>query len=155
MDIEDLDPSKLDESLKKKLEKLLKDKQELDAREQRLIKRATSPSRADRDRKNIVIGAIVQKLAKREEAVRLLYDESVLREVEENQRYLFPEQWPSAARPIKKAQAAPAAAPEEIQETTVSDASTWAADHDNEPRSKGNFGQDSYQQEDAKRQEAR
>ena len=75
---------------------------QLSAREQQILARKSRQERADETRRSIVIGKRLEGLAKNDRRAAAMM-QTLLRDLENQFHYLFPETWPDAQRPTKRA----------------------------------------------------
>jgi hypothetical protein len=99
--VPEIDTDKIENEQLVKLEKIRKRIAQLEAREQVILSRKTRQQRADATRRAIVIGKRLEGLAATDKRTKAIV-ETLLSDLEEQFRYLFPEKWPGAQRPSKK-----------------------------------------------------
>lgn len=99
LNFESVDTSKLKPNQKARFAKLLKQVRETEQKAADLLERADGRKRRDRDRRCIVLGALLQTRLEEDRIAREVYD-VLLAGVNKEQRYLFPEVWPHAPRPL-------------------------------------------------------
>ena len=87
-----------------KLEKIRKRIAQLEAREQAILARKSRQQRADATRRAIVLGKRLDGLTAHDKRAQSMV-ETLLNDLEEQFRYLFPEKWPNAKRILRKSNA--------------------------------------------------
>lgn len=90
---------------KRRYEQLQQRIKKLAERQRIILHNASAQSRKDATRRAIVAGQLLFSKAARDEKTRQALDNLLRGGVTESQRYLFPELWPDAQRPVKKRQA--------------------------------------------------
>jgi len=97
-----IDPENIGTEQLEKLGKIRKRIAQLEAREQAILARKSRQQRADETRRSIVLGKRLEGMAQHDKRAKAMI-QTLLVDLEESFRYLFPEKWPNVQRPTKKA----------------------------------------------------